>query len=127
MAHLKIGNPNLQCPHCFKEQYSEPHTPVHVERAASIGEIKKLNRKLKHSKDKGKIDEILVHQARIEQLNHGGWPIEVQAWANVCPDCDTVTEYRAVPSHFYRFSYHGPVAESVRCTDCREKLGNPEG
>jgi len=104
------------------ESVYQVQTSIHVHREnakKSLHEIKKSG--LKGKQHNAEIEEALYYQAKIAQLDHEGWPIEVQAWVNVCPDCDSVTEYRAAPSHKMKFSVHGPVAESGSCTDCIEE------
>ena len=130
---LKFGTPDRECPHCvgpqaFKQgKFSRKDiedvyaisAEIHLHRENAHRNMREFAKKgLKGKKHVDQIKEALSHQARIEQLAHGGWDIEIQAWVNICPDCDRVTEYRAMPSHFYRFGVHGPVQESNSCTDC---------
>lgn len=128
---LKFGTPGRLCPchNCGGDpaQFSDEErnaqkqvrAEINLHRETARKALRDLNRALKHGKHDDQIREALRHQARIAQLDHGGWDIEIKAWANECPDCHRVTEYRAGPSHKFRFGYSGPIAESTSCTDCR--------
>lgn len=72
-------------------------------------------------KHEPEIEEMVTRQAAIERLSHNGWPIGVTAWVNSCPTCGAVSEYRAIANHNYRFTIHGPEAESTVCADCADK------
>lgn len=132
---LKFGRPDLDCPHCVgpkaiaaagltRKEITESYAAAaeaNLRREGARTNIHRLSKKgLKGKKHQAEIEEALGHQATIEQINHGGWPIEVQAWAIVCPDCDSVTQLRAIPSANFKFTRHGPVAEASSCADCIE-------
>jgi hypothetical protein len=89
---------------------------------AHANQITEITKKALKSKVHIEEIELVKHiQAHIEHISRGGNnDMEIQTWVNVCPSCDRVTEIRAIPSTHFKFGYHGPNAESVRCTDCAE-------
>ncbi len=129
---VKFGQ-NRACPHCVGDKAHAVYAPEEVEAALhsrrflgklhheSMMSVREVAKRPVYAHEGDKIMEALKHQARVVQVTeHEGWDIEVQAWVNVCPECNIVTEYRAMPSSKMQPFHHGPI-ESAPCTDCKQK------
>lgn len=121
------------CPHCNGNAHEKAfeadevalvkknQRPLHQRRESVMLGLRSILSKNLKGRQEQDVEDAITYQASIEQLNHDGWPIDVTAWANVCPACDRVTEIRAVSSANFRPTAHGPDVESGLCTDCLEK------
>jgi hypothetical protein len=99
----------------------------HFQKATPFDKAERLKPNGWRSKEHGPIiEEALQKQAKIEHLSRGGHEMEIYAWANVCPDCDVVCEYRAAPVDKFVFGKHGPVAEQSRCSECHTAFLKPQ-